>query len=133
MSSGRASRSLQIRVLTLNGREIAHYRAFTKVPTSLVQLSPRGDSAVVWWGCIRQLAPFDRSNGRFRFRYRPEGEPVLPTAYSPDGTYAAMGRVGHAGPRSPPPPPKDAVVLDGHSFDGLYRVPIDARVIAWLA
>jgi len=125
----RATRDL--RVVDLRGRERARYRLSTRTPTSVVELAPRATSAVVWWGCILQLASFSGKQAVLQFGE--SGEIVSPPGYSRDGRYAAMGRFELRFVREPPAEPKDTVVLDARTFEGLYRLPFDASHLVWLS
>jgi hypothetical protein len=58
------------------------------------------------------------------------------TAFSPDGSYAAMGRVEYPPPSTgggevEPRRPLDALVFDADTFESLARAPIDAQLVAW--
>jgi WD40 repeat protein len=103
---------------------------------SIGRLSPTALSAVVWWGCILQLAPF-ASRARFPLLFGEDGEEVGQIAYSPDGRFAVMGRRDHTpismgGETTERPPAPDAVVFDGETFAPLYRVPIHSEAVAWV-
>jgi len=125
------SSQLQIRVYRLSGREVGRFTAAVPIPTSIYTLAPNGAAAVVWWGCILQLAPLDAGRHSFRLRYGSDGEPVSYPAFSPDGSFAAMPRSHPLLPGEPSPPP-ELLILDGRSFKGLYKVGIDVGPAVWL-
>jgi hypothetical protein len=133
--TGNASR-LELRLYRMTGREIGLFTATVSIPTSVYSLSPSGASAVVWWGCILQLVSLDVHTKTFRLHSGSSGEVVSFPAFSPDGKDAAMPRVLPFLPpgmsNEQPAPPPGLVILDGHSFKGLYRVPIDAASAVWL-
>jgi hypothetical protein len=117
-------------VMTLSGHVLGRYRdTLRDIPFSPIQLSPTGGSTHVWWGCIQQLAPLDPATHRFTLRFGTSGAGVSRPAYSPDGSYAAMAQDL---PPVGPPTPLDAVVLDADTFRPLFRLPISARLVAWV-
>jgi hypothetical protein len=128
-----SSQTLQLDVVDLAGRVRGRYRGSVRIPLSPQLLAPGGASAVVWWGCILQLAPFDAARGTFRLLYGPDGEPISYPSYSPDGRYAVMAPPPVLYPRSPPPVPRPAVVFDGRTFAPLYRLPFAATSVMWTA
>ena len=129
----RSREALELDVIDLAGRVRGRYRGSVRIPLSPQLLAPGGASAVVWWGCILQLAPFDRARGTFRLLYGPDGEPISYPSYSPDGRYAVMAPPTVTFPPSPPPAPRAAVVFDGRTFAPLYRLPFAAMAVRWVA
>jgi hypothetical protein len=128
----RSRQTLELDVVDLAGRVRSRYHGSVRIPLSPQLLAPGGASAVVWWGCILQLAPFDPARGTFRLLYGPDGEPISYPSYSPDGRYAVMAPPT-VYPPSPPPPPRAAVVFDGRTFAPLYRLPFAATSVMWVA
>jgi hypothetical protein len=129
----RSRQALELDVIDLAGRVRGRYRGWVRIPTSPQLLAPGGASAVVWWGCILQLAPFDSARGTFRLLYGSDSEPITYPAYSPDGRYAVMARERIVVAPSPPPAPLPAVVFDGRTFAPLYRLPFAAMAVRWVA
>jgi hypothetical protein len=128
-----SQRIVELVVVDLAGRVRGRYRGNVPIPLSPQRLAPGGSSAVVWWGCILQLAPFDRPSGTFGLLYGDESEPITYPAYSPGGRYAVMARVATTLAPSEPPPPPPVVVFDGRTFAPLYRLPFAASSVAWVA
>ena len=129
----RSRRTVALDVIDLSGRLRGRYRGTVRIPLSPQLLAPGAASAVVWWGCILQLAPFNRARGTFRLLYGSDSEPITYPAYSPDGRYAVMAREQIVLAPSPPPAPLPAVVFDGRTFAPLYRLPFAARSVVWVA
>src|SRR5207247_2013883 len=65
----RSRQTLELVVVDLAGRVRGRYGGSVRIPLSPQRLAPDGGSAVVWWGCILQLAPFDRADRRFKLLY----------------------------------------------------------------
>lgn len=128
----RSRQRLELDVVDLAGRVRGRYQGSVRIPTSPQLLAPGGASAVVWWGCILQLAPFDRTHGAFRLLYGSDAEPITYPAYSPDGRYAVMARERIVIGPSPPPAPLPTVVFDGRTFAPLYRLPFAAMSVRWV-
>jgi hypothetical protein len=128
----RSRRRVDLVVVDLAGRVRGRYRGTIPIPLSPEQLAPHGRSAVVWWGCILQLAPFDRTSGQFGLLYGDEAEPITYPAYSPTGSFAVMARTATTLAPAEPPPPPPAVVFDGNTFAPLYRLPFAASSVAWV-
>jgi hypothetical protein len=61
----RSRQTLELEVIDLAGKVRGRYRAGVRIPLSPLEFAPGARSAVVWWGCIIQLAPFDRTHGTF--------------------------------------------------------------------
>ncbi|MDQ2968319.1 MAG: hypothetical protein M3R37_08390, partial [Actinomycetota bacterium] len=81
----RPSSGVTVTVARLTGRVVTRYhRGDIEIPFSLVQLSPHGGAAPVWWGCISQFAVF--SNRTFTLLYGDTVPLGWPT-FSPDGRY----------------------------------------------
>jgi hypothetical protein len=125
-------RILELDVIDLAGRVRGRYRGWIRIPLSPQLLAPGGASAVVWWGCILQLAPFDRARGAFRLLYGSDSEPITYPAYSLDGRYAVMARERIVVAPAPPAAPLPAVVFDGRTFAPLYRLPFAAMAVTWV-
>jgi len=124
---------LQIRVYGLSGKEIGSFTANVPVPTSMYSLAPKGAAAVLWWGCILQLATLDEGRHTFKLRYGSAGEPVSYPAFAPNGRFAAMPRIlPHFAGGAPTPPP-EVVILDGRSFEGVYKIEMDAGAVVWIS
>jgi hypothetical protein len=124
--------TLELVVVDLAGRVRGRFNGTVRIPLSPQRLAPDGRSAVVWWGCILQLAPFDRARRRFKLLYGSDSEPITYPAYSAGGRYAAMARVAISLAPSEPPTPPAAVVFDGRTFAPLFRLPFAAMSIAWV-
>jgi hypothetical protein len=128
----RSRQVIELDVIDLAGRVRGRYRGWVRIPTSPQLLAPGGASAVVWWGCILQLAPFDRARGTFRLLYGSDAEPITYPAYSPDGRFAVMARERVIVAPAPPAAPLPAVVFDGRTFAPLYRLPFAAMSVRWV-
>jgi hypothetical protein len=129
----RSRQALELDVIDLAGHVRGRYRGWVRIPLSPQLLAPGGASAVVWWGCILQLAPFVRARGAFRLLYGSDSEPITYPAYSPDGSFAVMARERVIVAPSPPAAPLPAVVFDGRTFTPLYRLPFAAMSVRWVA
>jgi hypothetical protein len=129
----RSRELLELDVIDLGGRVRGRYRGSVRISLSPQLLAPSGGSAVVWWGCILQLAPFDPARGTFRLLYGPDGRPIAYPSYSPGGRYAIMAPPTIRFVPSPPPAPLPAVVFDGRTFAPLYRLPFAAASVMWVA
>jgi hypothetical protein len=124
----RPSSGVTVTELRLNGHVVARYRLRSiRIPFSLVQLSPKGAAAPVWWGCISQTAVF--ANHTFTLRYG-ESVPVGWPAFSSDGKYALLPRVDYE-PGGATPKQLEAVIVNAETFQPLYRVSISTSAAAW--
>lgn len=130
---GPDSPQVEVVVLSLDGEILSRQRRSIPIRFSLVELGPTGRSALAWWGCILQLAPF--GDGEFELLFGESGLPIAETAFSPDGASAVMGRVDSSPIPSGGPIPErralDAIVFDAESFAPRLRLPISAEVVAW--
>jgi hypothetical protein len=122
---------VRLTVVSLAGHIVGSYHHRIRIPFSPIELSPRGTSAAVWWGCIMQLARFDRASHTFSLHFGEAGTPVLRPSYSPTQTYVLEPQidvaVGGEQPRK-----VDALVLAGNTLKPRYRLPISAQLAAWL-
>jgi hypothetical protein len=128
----RSRQTLELDVIDLAGRVRGRYRGSVRIPLSPQLVAPGGASAVVWWGCILQLAPFDRARGTFRLLYGSDAEPITFPSYSPDGRHTVMARAQIILAPEPPPAPLPVVVFDGRTFAPLYRLPFAAMAVRWV-